>query len=598
MSDRPGVLEQRLQRHLPPSYDHLKSKLERSGEAKLIENAVVDCGWGRLIMGQTFRSPRDIAEALLDEDNGRRDIALHVSEPHIVLSYAPQNLFLDPSDTYRLWLNTYRAAPAMPKGFIVRRVQSQSDAHAMNGLYIKRGMVPTDINLIYQERTARTHVFLVAEDCASGQIIGTVMGINHQEAFNDPEAGSSLWCLAVDPQARYPGVGEALVRQLAEYFQTRGLNYMDLSVMHDNRNAKRLYEKLGFQKIQTFAVKNKNLFNARLFLGPQPVEALNPYARILVDEALARGIMVNVLDAEEGYFELSSGIRKVVCRESLTELTSAIAMSRCQNKHVTHRLLQQAGLSTPAYRLASHTEADEEFLHQYGTIVVKPDNGEQGEGVTVGIRTPQDMRQAIERAQNCGGKALLESFHAGQDLRVVVIGYEVVAAAIRRPAEVVGDGRHSIRKLIEKQSRRRSAATGGESKILIDDETLTCVEEAGFGLDTVLPAGRVLPVKKAANLHKGGTIHDVTDELHPALREAAITAATTLGIPVVGLDFMVPSPRDDQYVIIEANERPGLANHEPQPTARKFIDLLFPYTVNAMWEARQESNRKPETSEQ
>src|SRR5690606_21751815 len=152
--------------------------------------------------------------------------------------------------------------------------------------------------LIYQERTARTHVFLVAEDSANGQVIGTVMGINHQEAFHDPEAGSSLWCLAVDPQARYPGVGEALVRRLAEYFQTRGLHYMDLSVMHDNRNAKRLYQKLGFQKIQTFAVKNKNVFNARLFLGPQPVEALNPYARILVDEALARGIMVDVLDAE------------------------------------------------------------------------------------------------------------------------------------------------------------------------------------------------------------------------------------------------------------------------------------------------------------
>lgn len=586
MPDRPGVLEQRLQKHLPPSYDQLKVQQERRGEAELIENAVVDCGWGRLIMAQTFRSPREIAEALLDEADGRRDIALYVSEPHIVLSYAPQNLFLDPSDTYRLWLNTYRAAPAMPKGFIVRRVQNQSDALAINELYIKRGMVPTNIDLIYQERTARTHMFLVAEDSASGQVIGTVMGINHQEAFRDPEAGSSLWCLAVDPQARYPGIGEALVRRLAEYFQTRGLNYMDLSVLHDNRSAKRLYEKLGFQKIQTFAVKNKNVFNARLFLGPQPVEALNPYARILVDEALSRGIMVKVLDAEEGYFELSSGIRKVICRESLTELTSAIAMSRCQNKHVTHRLLQQAGLRTPAYRLASFTEADGEFLRRHGSIVVKPDNGEQGEGVTVGVQTPEEMQAAIQKAQRCGGKVLLESFHAGQDLRVVVIGYEVVAAAIRRPAEVVGDGRHSIRALIETQSRRRAAATGGESKILIDDETLSCVERAGFSLEDVLPAGRVLPVKKAANLHKGGTIHDVTDQLHPLLREAAVTAATSLGIPVVGLDFMVESPASDKYVIIEANERPGLANHEPQPTARKFVDLLFPYTVNTLRESR------------
>jgi D-alanine-D-alanine ligase-like ATP-grasp enzyme len=62
------------------------------------------------------------------------------------------------------------------------------------------------------------------------------------------------------------------------------------------------------------------------------------------------------------------------------------------------------------------------------------------------------------------------------------------------------------------------------------------------------------------------------------LRDAAETAARALRIPVVGLDFLVPAPDSDQYVIIEANERPGLANHQPQPTAQRFIDLLFPIT--------------------
>ena len=76
-----------------------------------------------------------------------------------------------------------------------------------------------------------------------------------------------------------------------------------------------------------------------------------------------------------------------------------------------------------------------------------------------------------------------------------------------------------------------------------------------------------------------GKIHDVTPELHPALREAAETAARALRIPVVGLDFLVPSPSEPHYVIIEANERPGLANHEPQPTAQRFVDLLFPATA-------------------
>ena len=70
-----------------------------------------------------------------------------------------------------------------------------------------------------------------------------------------------------------------------------------------------------------------------------------------------------------------------------------------------------------------------------------------------------------------------------------------------------------------------------------------------------------------------------TDRLHPTLRQAAVDAAAALDIPVTGLDLMVPDPQRDEYVIIEANERPGLANHEPQPTAERFVDLLFPSTA-------------------
>jgi D-alanine-D-alanine ligase-like ATP-grasp enzyme len=89
-------------------------------------------------------------------------------------------------------------------------------------------------------------------------------------------------------------------------------------------------------------------------------------------------------------------------------------------------------------------------------------------------------------------------------------------------------------------------------------------------LDSVLEKGREVVVRKAANLHTGGSIHDVTEIVHPRLVEAAITAARAINIPVVGIDFMVRDPTDPSYVFIEANERPGLANHEPQPTAQRF----------------------------
>jgi GNAT-family acetyltransferase (TIGR03103 family) len=433
-------------------------------------------------------------------------------------------------------------------------------------------------HFFHDQRNSRTLTYFVAVDSATNNVIGSVTGVDHARAFEDPENGSSLWCLAVDPQASFPGIGENLVRTLAEHFQARGRSFMDLSVMHDNVNAIALYEKLGFQRVPVFALKTKNSINEKLYVGPPPDETLNPYAMIIINEARRRGIGVEVVDAAGGYFTLSFGGRSVVCRESLSELTTAIAMSRCDDKAVTRRLMLKAGLKVPAQAVAGTPEENAAFLAEHGSIVVKPARGEQGKGITVDVTTEEEVARAVAEARNHAETVLLEQFFQGDDLRIIVIDYRVVAAAIRRPAEVTGTGEHTVAALIEAQSRRRSAATGGESKIPMDAETERCVAANGFSMDDILPEGQVLPVRKTANLHTGGTIHDVTDRLHRTLVDAAIAGAKALDIPVVGFDLLVPSVSEPEYVIIEANERPGLANHEPQPTAERFVDLLFPNT--------------------
>ncbi|KPA98166.1 hypothetical protein PF70_01695, partial [Pseudomonas asplenii] len=118
----------------------------------------------------------------------------------------------------------------------------------------------------------------------------------------------------------------------------------------------------------------------------------------------------------------------------------------------------------------------------------------------------------------------------------------------------------------------------GESRIPLDAETQRTLHAAGYDYNTVLPRGEQLAVRRTANLHTGGSLEDVTAILHPTLAEAAVQAARALDIPVVGLDLMVPAADQPEYVFIEANERCGLANHEPQPTAERFIDLLFPHS--------------------
>ncbi|MGQ7793538.1 N-acetylglutaminylglutamine synthetase [Faunimonas sp. B44] len=542
-------------------------------------NACLDCGWGRLIFAQTFEDPGRLIEEIRDEAIDRRDIAVYVRDPHVLLALAPQELFLDPSHTYRLDLATYRTGRRPRRGFQVRRLASAQDAEAVNRIYAARNMVPVPPEFFWSRHDNRSIVYLVAEDAVNGEIIGTVTGADHFRAFRDRERGASLWCLAVDPQASHPGIGEALVRQLADHMKTRGAAYVDLSVMHDNTHAIALYEKLGFRRIPFFSVKRKNPINERLFTGPERDEGLNPYARIIVDEARRRGIHVHITDAEGGFFRLTYGGRSIHCRESLSELTSAIAMSICDDKAVTRRVVSAAGVTVPEQIEAGDPDEIEAFLEKHGKLVVKPARGEQGRGVAVGLDALEDVMKAIETARSISDRVVIESFVEGEDLRLIVIDYRVVAAAIRRPARIVGDGRSTVRTLIEHQSRRRAAATGGESRIPLDGETERAVRAAGFGLDDVPPPELEITVRKAANLHTGGTIHDVTDEVHPELVAAAVKAARAIGIPVTGIDLLVRSPREPYYAFVEANERPGLANHEPQPTAERFVDLLFPLSM-------------------
>ena len=568
--------EMRSLTRLPP-----EGALARHNDAIEVQrqiNASIECGWGRLLYAPSFDSPKFLAEELKKEISGKRDVAIYVDAPQLVLAEAPSTLFLDPSLIFRRELDNDSYPDAPLASVSIRRLSTRSDIAAMNRLYSMRGMVPVDPQTVWQQRHSEAMMYFIAEDERTGDVIGSVMVVDHVLAFGDPEGGTSLWCLAVDPQTSLYGVGQSLVNYVITHFTDCGRRFLDLSVLHDNEHAIGLYRKLGFEQVPGFVVKNKNAINEHLFVGTNEYEGLNPYAKLIVDEARRRGISVEILDVEAGIFKLRHCGYEIACCESLTELTGGVAMTWCQDKVLTSRRLASVGLPVPRQMTVGDLDEAIRFLHECGAVVVKPATGEQGKGISVDIRTVEDLEHAIKRAAQEGGHVILEEMCSGQDLRIVVIGYKVVAAAIRRPAQVTGDGRATIAELIERHSARRAAATGGESRIPMDSETERCLAGQGLAYDTVLEEGKTVCVRKTANLHTGGTIHDVTAELSPALRDAAEAAARALRIPVTGLDFLVHSPDSDQFVIIEANERPGLANHEPQPTAQRFIDLLFPFT--------------------
>ena len=188
------------------------------GEHQPKPNALVDCGWGRILFAHTFEDADDLVAAIRAENPEQRDIAMYVTDPHVVIASAPTELFLDPSHTYRLNLSTYRPSNRRPSGFFVRRLIADTDADAVNRLYEMHRMVPVRPDFFFEEGgEARLLTYFVAEDEETGALIGTVTGIDHSIAFDDPNKGSSLWTLAVDPQTVHAGVGEALIRWLTEH---------------------------------------------------------------------------------------------------------------------------------------------------------------------------------------------------------------------------------------------------------------------------------------------------------------------------------------------------------------------------------------------
>lgn len=312
---------------------------------------------------------------------------------------------------------------------------------------------------------------------------------------------------------------------------------------------------------------------------PGGYRELNSHTRVIVDEAIGRDISVEIVDPAVGELCLRFRNQVVTTFESLSELTTAVAFRRCDDKLLTRRVLQEAKLPVAPGQAATFGPDDQDFLGRHRDLVVKPARGEQGRGITVGVTTTADLHRACDFARGYWPEVLLEKRCPGEDVRAIVIAGELVAAAVRRPPTIIGTGTETLAQLIGAYNEERTAATGASAAVPLDDVTLDTLRAAGFpDFSHVLPDGVAVTVRRTANVHTGGTISDVTGALHPELKQLAVSAAAAVDLPVAGVDLIVDAVDGPDGVIIEVNEQPGLANHEPQPTAARFVDLLFPET--------------------
>jgi cyanophycin synthetase len=315
---------------------------------------------------------------------------------------------------------------------------------------------------------------------------------------------------------------------------------------------------------------------------------LGPSTGSIVRAAEARGIPTRRL-TDGSLVMLGYGSRQRRIWAAETDRTSAIAESIAQDKDLTKSLLAAVGVPVPEGHHARTAEDAWKAAEKIGLpVVVKPRKGNQGRGVSVRLCSREAVLSAFEIAVAHDGEVIVERHVEGADFRLLVIGGRLASAARREPPRVIGDGKHTIKELVDIENldpRRGDDHSTSLSKLRLDEIALEILAEQSYKVESVPAKGTVVVLRRNANLSTGGTAADVTDEVHPDVARRAIEAAEMVGLDIAGIDIV--AERVDQPLevtrgaIVEVNAAPGLRMHlepssgKPRAVGTAIIESMF-----------------------
>jgi cyanophycin synthetase len=317
---------------------------------------------------------------------------------------------------------------------------------------------------------------------------------------------------------------------------------------------------------------------------------LGPSTGSIVEEAIARDIPWIRLN-KQSLVQLGYGKNQVRFRATMTEKTSSIAVDLASNKEETKRLLLEQAIPVAKGTTITSTDEVDRAIREVGfPLVFKPLDGNHGRGISINIRNREDAIAGYEFAAKISRRVIVERYITGYDFRVLVIDNRMVAAALRDPAHVKGDGVSSIQQLIDIENTDPRRGYGHENVltlITVDRDTLDLLEKKGYTLDTAPAKGEKVFVKSTANLSTGGTSIDVTDQVHPQNIFFCERISKIIGLDICGIDIMAQNLSEPLTetggVILEVNAAPGFRMHIapseglPRNVAGHVIDMLYPY---------------------
>lgn len=290
-------------------------------------------------------------------------------------------------------------------------------------------------------------------------------------------------------------------------------------------------------------------------------------------------------------YSLSNGERKHHFQLSMGDMVTKEAFDICDNKNITKKYLSKLNVPVPEgekFTKKNSTQEICDYADKIGyPVVLKPTDGNAGKGVFANIQTKKALISLVDHVQNELGydEILIERFIAGVEYRVVVIDDRIIGAMIRRPASVLGDGKHTIKQLINQKNKIRQTNPHLTSRLIkVDREVIDILERSGYTLKSVPEKDVRVYLRTKSNLSAGGDSIDVTDLLTPELKKIVIDAGKAIpGLAHYGVDMIVDSERNTG-TILEVNARPGIGGHmfpvegKPRDFAKEIIDYYFPET--------------------
>ena len=313
---------------------------------------------------------------------------------------------------------------------------------------------------------------------------------------------------------------------------------------------------------------------------------LGPSTACIVDAATERGIPHLRLN-DGNLVQLGQGAAQRRIWTAETDRTSAIAEGISRDKDLTKQLLAAAGVPVPEGRTVESAEAAWDAAEDIGLpVVVKPSDGNHARGVSLNLKTREEVMQAFVAAEAEGSEVIVESFIPGQEHRLLVVGGKVAAATRGEIIRVGGDGKSTIAQLIETQvntdPRRGEEETLPLETLRVDDPVLLLLlQRQSLTPQSVLPRGQSAVVQRTGNM-----AIDVTGQVHPDIAEQMALAARVVGLDIAGIDLVVEDiakPLAPQGgAIVEVNAGPGLLMHlkpavgRAQPVGEAIVEHLFP----------------------